>query len=139
MGSDFGRAVEQANGRGRSHQGQGTAQGLRRHGIIVEVKAHAEGFIGVDGTCCVTGKRMSGERQQARFLFLEDLGDSAGVVTGPSSLMGDLVAPLQRLAVEILQGGEGAGGEEAGTYILNSPLHAPFLIAAGGAARQGAK
>src|SRR5208283_2913350 len=33
MGSDFGRAVEQANGGGRSHQGQGTAQGRRRHGI----------------------------------------------------------------------------------------------------------
>jgi hypothetical protein len=51
--------------------------------------------------------------------------------------MGDLVTPGQRLAVEIFQGGERTSGEEAGTYILDSALHAPFFIPAGGAAREG--
>src|SRR5579883_2433707 len=48
MGSDFGRAIEQADGRGRSNQGQRAAQGRRRHGIIVEVEANPESFVGVD-------------------------------------------------------------------------------------------
>ena len=135
MGSDFGRAVEQANGGGRSHQGQSAAQGWRRHGIIVEVEADAEGFIGVDGARRVTGERVSGERQQVRFLFGENLGHGAGVVAGPRALMGDLVAPVERLAVEILQGGEGTGGEEAGPNVLDGALHAAFFIAAGRAAR----
>jgi len=82
MGSDFGPPVEQANGGGRSHQGQSAAQGLRRHGIIVEVKADAEGFIGVDGPRRVTGKRVSGERQQVRFLFFKNLRHGAGVIPG---------------------------------------------------------
>ena len=69
MGSDFGHPVEQANGGGGSHQGQSAAQGGRWYGIIVEVKADAEGFIGVDGPRRVTGKRVSGERQQVQFLY----------------------------------------------------------------------
>ena len=129
MGSDFGGAVEQANGGGRSHQGQSAAQGAGRHGIIVEVEADAEGFIGVDGARQVTGERVSGERQQARFLFGENLGDGAGVITGPRALMRDLVAPVESLAVEIGQGGEGTGGEEVVTDILDGALHAAFFIA----------
>jgi len=62
-----------------------------------------------------------------RFLFLEDLGDGAGVVAGPGALMGDLVAPLEGLAVEIGQGGEGVGGEEAVADILNGALDAAFF------------
>jgi hypothetical protein len=52
-------------------------------------------------------------------------------------LVSDLVAPNERLAVEIFQGSEGAGGEKAGTYILNSTFHTPFFIPAGRAAREG--
>ena len=63
MGSDFRRALEQADGGGRSHQRQGAAQGTGRDGIIVEVEADAEGLIGVDGARQVTGERVSGERQ----------------------------------------------------------------------------
>ena len=51
--------------------------------------------------------------------------------------MGDRVAPSERRAVEIFQGGEGPGGEEAGTDILDGALHAPFFIAPSGAAREG--
>ena len=69
--------------------------------------------------------------QQARFLFLENLSDRAGVVTGPGALMSDLVAPVESLTVEIGQGGEGSGGEKVVTDILNSALHAAFFIAPG--------
>ena len=74
---------------------------------------------------------MSGQRQQVRFLFLENLGDGAGVIAGPRALMRDLVAPVESLAVEIGQGGEGTGGEETVTNILDGALHAAFFVAPG--------
>src|SRR5436190_22658376 len=51
--------------------------------------------------------------------------------------MRDLVAPSPCLAVEILQGGEGTGSEEAGADVLDGAFHAPFFIPAGRAARKG--
>ena len=72
---------------------------------------------------------MSGERQQVRLLLGENLGDGAGVITGPRTLMRDLVAPVESLAVEIGQGGEGTGGEETVTDVLDGALHAAFFIA----------
>jgi hypothetical protein len=41
--------------------------------------------------------------------------------------MRDLLAPVESLAVEIGQGGEGTGGEETVTNILDGPLHAAFV------------
>ena len=98
MGSDFGRAVEQANGGGRSNQGQSAAQGAGRHGIVVEIEADEEGLIGIDRAHQVTGKRVSGERQQVLFLLLKRLGDRARGIAWPRALMSDLVAPLPGLA-----------------------------------------
>src|SRR5208283_1073400 len=109
--------------------GQRAAQGLGRHGIVVEVEADPEGFIGAHGAGRVAGERMGRKWQQARFLFLENLSDSAGVVTGPGALMSDLVAPVESLTVEIGQGGEGTGGEEVVPDILDGALHAAFFIA----------
>src|SRR5271165_6366355 len=134
VGSDFGGAIEQAHAGGGSHQGQGAAQGLRRDRIVVEVKADPEGFIGAHGGGQVAGERMRRKWQQARFLFHENLSDSAGVVTGPGALMSDLVAPVESLTVEIGQSGEGTGGEKVVADILNGALHAAFFIAPGGAA-----
>src|SRR5271157_3085178 len=48
--------------------------------------------------------------------------------------MRDLVAPVESLTVEIGQSGEGTGGEEVVTDILDGALHAAFFIAPGGAA-----
>ncbi|PYV22463.1 MAG: hypothetical protein DMG27_18155 [Acidobacteria bacterium] len=69
---------------------------------------------------------MKGERQQTSLLLGEDLGDGAGVIAGPGALLSDLVTPSQGLAVEVLQCGEGASGEEALADILNGALDAPF-------------
>src|SRR5208283_427174 len=88
-----------------------------------------EGFIGAHGGGQVAGERMRRKGQQARFLFFENLSDGAGVVTGPGALMSDLVAPVESLTVEIGQGGEGTGGEEVVTDILNGALHSAFFIA----------
>ena len=50
-------------------------------------------------------------------LFSEDLSNSPGIITGPGTLVGDLVAPGKGLTVEVLQGGKGTGGEEALTDV----------------------
>jgi hypothetical protein len=64
-----------------------------------------------------------------RFLLLENLGYGARVVAGPGALMRDFVAPSERLAVEIVQGGEGTSGEEARTDVLDGAFDAPFFVA----------
>ena len=64
-----------------------------------------------------------------RLLLGENLGDGAGVIAGPRTLMRHLPAPVESLAVEIGQGSEGTGGEETVTSVLDGALHAAFFIA----------
>src|SRR5262249_49161291 len=56
---------------------------------------------------------------------------------GPTALMGDSVAPVESLAIEIRQGSEGTRREKAPAGILNRALHAALFIAPGGAAGPG--
>ena len=65
-----------------------------------------------------------------RLLFLEDLGDGAGVISGPRALVSHLVTPSKRLAVEIFQGGEGTAGEEAVTAYWMARSTRPLAQAA---------
>ena len=57
----------------------------------------------------------------------------------PSALMRDLVAPVEGLAIEIGEGGEGTGGEKAVPNILDGAFHAAFFIAAGRSAGASGK
>jgi len=59
------------------------------------------------------------------------------LIAGPGALVSDLVAPGEGLAVEGLQGDEGASGEEALTDIGNGALDATFFVAPRRAARTG--
>src|SRR6266568_4111256 len=56
-GKRFRLNVEQAHRGGGSNQGQSTAQGLGRHGVVIEIEADAKGFIGMHGAHQVAGKR----------------------------------------------------------------------------------
>src|SRR6266581_4201903 len=51
--------------------------------------------------------------------------------------MGDLVAPVESLAIEISQGSEGTRCEKAAASILNGALHAALFIAPRRAAGPG--
>src|SRR5439155_15894454 len=51
--------------------------------------------------------------------------------------MGDLVAPVESLAIEISQSSEGTRCEKAAASILNGALHAALFIAPRGAAGPG--
>src|SRR5271157_335722 len=53
--------------------------------------------------------------------------------------MRDLVTPVEGLAIEIGQGGEGTGGEEVVPNILDGAFHAAFFIAAGRSAGSSGK
>src|SRR5262249_5933367 len=78
----------------------------------------------------ISFKTMCGERQQSRLLFSKDLADTARGVCRPGALMSQAVAPLQRLAVEILQRGKAARGEEGIADVADDALDAAFLVAA---------
>lgn len=67
-------------------------------------------------------KRVGREWEQAVFLFGDDLADRAGIVIGPGALVGDAIAPLQRLPIEVLESlesSEEASGEEGIANISN--------------------
>jgi hypothetical protein len=136
MRGDFGGAVEEADGGGGSDQRQRPAQGLGRHGIVIEVKADAEGLIGLDRAHPVARERVGRKREQVRFFLLPYLGHGAGIIARPRAGVSDLLPPSEGLTVEIFQGGEGTGGEEAAAGVLDRAFDAAFFIAAGRTARE---
>jgi len=71
---------------------------------------------------------MQRQWQQARLFIDEGLSNSAIAIVRPGTLMRHLVAPLERLAIALLQRGEGAGCPERIAHIANRPLHTSFLI-----------
>ena len=73
---------------------------------------------------------MRRERNKSRPFFLKDLADSAREVSWPGSLMSGAVAPFKSLAVEILQSGKAASGEERIADVPDDALDAAFLVAA---------
>jgi len=59
------------------------------------------------------------------------------VVVGPASLVGNRVAPLQSLGVEIVDIVEAAPREERSAHIADPAFHASFLVAAPDCHRPG--
>jgi len=88
--------------------------------IEVAERAHRNYAVGIE--------LVQRQLEQARPLFSENLGDGTIAIVGPRPLMRNLVAPLQSLAVALLQSGERARRPERIAHIANRPLHAPFLV-----------
>src|SRR5262245_47431411 len=82
---------------------------------------------------------MRRQRQQAWLLFGPGVCHSAGIITGPGPLMGNLISPGASLEIEVFQVGEGTGGKERMTDVLNGAFDSPFLIAASRPARPWGK
>ncbi len=93
MPSDLDGAIENTHAGIGCHQGQLAANGLRRDGVIVEIEAHIDGFVGAHGFDSISGERMQRKWKQARPLLLEDFGDSDVVAARPTSLMCNLIPP----------------------------------------------
>ena len=134
---DLDTSSEQAHGGWRGQQGQAAADRLGRDGVVVQIEAHVDGLAGADGEPLLGVEGVGRQRQQARLFLLEGLGHREAGAAGPGALLSDLLAPFSRLAVEVLQGGEGTGGKKAGADILNGALDAALLVAAGGGAGAG--
>src|SRR5437764_1669729 len=83
-------------------------------------RAHLLHAIGVEG--------VERQRQQAWLFFCESLEHGACAVVWPAALVRYFVAPHQRLAIALRQGGEDAPRPERIAYIPNGPFHAAFLI-----------
>lgn len=110
MRGDLLLAIEQANGGGRGLQRQRTPDQLGRDRVVVAVKADVDGLVGTDWLEEIALKGMGRQREEP--LLLKDLSDPARGVAGPGAQMSYAVAPLDRLAIEILECGEAAGRKE---------------------------
>jgi len=108
-----------------------------RDRVVVSVIADVDRLIGVDACDQIGFKRVGREREQAGFLFGEDFADRAGIVIGPGAPVSDAIAPFQSLAIEVLESGEAASGEEGIANIADGAFDPPLLIAASRAARPG--
>ena len=87
MPRDLLGSVQDTNPGVGGDQGEGTANGLGRDGIIVEIKADIDGLGGTNGKNQIGVEGMERQRQQARLFFDEGLRHGAGIVPGPGALM----------------------------------------------------
>src|SRR5215813_800185 len=107
-----------------------------RDRVVVSIVADVDRLVGVDACDQISFKRMGRKREQSGLLFGEDLADRAGIIIGPGAAVRRRVAPLQRLAIEVLESGKAASGEEGIANIADGPFDPPFLIATAGLARE---
>ena len=136
---DLARGVEDA------HRGLGgakrerTAHRGRRNRVVVEVEADVDGLRRADGDDQLRLEGVGGQAQQLRPLLLEGLGDRLAIVRGPAPDARDLIAPHERLAVEVLDGRKRARGEERIAHVAHGPLDGSLLAASPGPGRSGRK
>ena len=71
---------------------------------------------------------MRREWQEPDLLLGQRRGDRARGIAGDAPGMGDGVAPVDELPVQVLDIPEGAGGEERLAEVANRPLHAAFFM-----------
>ena len=128
MAGDLGGAVEDADIGVGGHQGQRPAHRFGRDGIVIEIEMHVDRLARADLFCPIGVEGVERQRQQAWLFFGESLSHGAGAIVGPASLVRYFVAPYQRLAIALRQGGEDAPRPERIAYIPNGPFHAAFLI-----------
>ena len=62
MAGQFHRTIENAHGSSGGQQGELSADGLRRNGVIIEVKADIDGFMSAHGLDAVGGKGVQRRR-----------------------------------------------------------------------------
>ncbi len=129
VAGDLGRSIEKAHVGVGGHQGQGPSDSVWRNGVIVEIETKIDGLARMHGFDSIGGERMQSGRQQARLFLRQNIGDGAMIASGPTPLMGNLIAPQQSLAIAFRQRGEGAARPERITYITDGPFDPAFLIA----------
>jgi hypothetical protein len=93
MASDLDGPIENTHAGVGCHQGQLASHGLRRDGVIVEIEAHIDGFVGAHGFDAIGGERMQGMRKQSRPLLLESFRDGEMIAARPAPSMRDLIPP----------------------------------------------
>ena len=101
-----------------------------RNRVAVAIEADVRQFAGDDGPQDVGFEGMRGQREQARLLLGQDLGDRPVAVLGMGPLMGAVVAPLRELRIEIVDIAKGAGRKEGVAEIANLAFDFTLLIPA---------
>ena len=105
-----------------------SADGCRRNGVIVQVKADIDGLARPNGDEQIRVEPVCGQGQQTRLFFREGFRHGAVIASRPGAAVSYPVTPFEGLAVEILQGGKRTGGKEGIPDVANNPLDASFLV-----------
>jgi len=113
-----------------SNYRQRSSDGLRRNGVIVQIETDVMGFAGMDRQDAVCVERMKRQRHKPGLFFLENVLNGSRIVSRPWASMGNFIAPLTCLAVEIVERRKRSCREERSPYELDRAFHAAFFVAA---------
>ena len=130
-------AIDDADGRRIGEQGDRPPHVRVGHRVVIAVEddvrllpgAHRPHERGLEG--------MRRQREQHALLLDQDLRHRLVALVGMAPLMGDRVAPLDKLRMQVVEVAEGPGGEEGVAQVLDLPLDLALLIGARGRARTG--
>jgi hypothetical protein len=132
VAGDLGGAVEDPDLEFGGHEGEGPPNQGVRDRVVVPVETEVRRLPGDPGAHELAGEGMIRERQQVGAFLVQGVPDApAGGIAGHGPLMGGLGDPLRELPIEGLDRREAPRREERVTEVLDHPLHAAFLIAAG--------
>ena len=132
-------AGDQSDRRRAREQREGPPDVRVRNGISISVEAHIRRLARHDWAPHVGVKGMDGQRQEARLLLREDLGDGLIALVGMWALMRDIVAPAAKLRVQVVDIGKRPRRKERITEVLNLVLDLAFFIGSSGRARPRGK
>src|SRR5262245_27387376 len=99
-------------------------------GVVVEIESDIRGLARGDRPDEVAGERVLGQRQEASLLLGEGVPYEPAIgVAGDEAGVSRALNPILELRVEILDGSEGASGEEGVAQVLNRALDLALLVA----------
>lgn len=105
MTGDLAHTIEDAHLGVGCGKHQLAAHRLGRDRVVVAVESHVDGLGRAHRRHAIGRELVCRQRQKARALFGEGLGNRAIPIVRPWSLVRHIVAPRQRLAVALLQTG----------------------------------
>ena len=109
------------------HYSQWPSDRLRRDRVIVEIEANIDGLVRAHGLDPVGGESVQRRRQQPGLFFGEDIGQRAVIAAGPATLVCDLIAPEQGLAIAFGQRGKGTARPERIVHVVDGSFHAALV------------
>src|SRR6185369_4680475 len=102
----------------------------RRDRVVVQVETDVWRLADVRFGALVADERMLGQTEQARTLLFENVAHQLLFVLLRAALGGRRLAPLERLAVEVVEVSVLSRGKEARAHVLDAALDSTLFVTA---------